>query len=96
MEHFAKIVTLQKMKFSIKDFFSKCDKIRRKLRNWSLLLKKSLIENLIFWAVFSVSTDYGRDEEFETSYCEWFLTYAVSIFLVLQRFFKNLFSHSNV
>ena len=25
-------VTAQKMKFSIKDFFSKCDQIRRKLR----------------------------------------------------------------
>ena len=30
------------MKFSIKDFFSKCDQIRRKLRIWSHLLKKSL------------------------------------------------------
>ena len=33
------------MKFSIKDFFSKCDQIRRKLRIWSYLLKKSLMEN---------------------------------------------------
>ena len=31
--------TAQKMKFSIKDFFSKYDKIRRKLRIWSHLLK---------------------------------------------------------
>ena len=37
------------MKFSIKDFFSKCDQIRRKLRIWSHLLKKSL--NFIFCAV---------------------------------------------
>ena len=36
----------QKMKFSIKDFFSKSDQIRRKL-----LLKKSLMENFIFCAV---------------------------------------------
>ena len=36
------------MKFSIKDFFSKCDQIRRKLRISSHLLKKSLIENFIF------------------------------------------------
>ena len=28
------------MKFSIKDFFSKCDQIRRLWRNWSHLLKK--------------------------------------------------------
>ena len=39
------------MKFSIKDFFSKCDQIRRKLRIWSQLLKKSLMENFIFCAV---------------------------------------------
>ena len=37
-----------KMKFSIKDFFSKCDHIRRKLRIWSHLLKKSLKKNFIF------------------------------------------------
>ena len=39
------------MKFSIKDFFSKCDQIRRKLRIWSHLLKKTLMENFIFCAV---------------------------------------------
>ena len=39
------------MKFSIKDLFSKCDQIRRKLRIWSHLLKKSLMENFIFCAV---------------------------------------------
>ena len=38
--------TAQKMKFSIMDFFSKCDQIRRKL-----LLKESLVENFIFCAV---------------------------------------------
>ena len=43
--------TAQKMKFSIKDFFSKCDQIRKKLRIWSYLLKKSLMENFIFCAV---------------------------------------------
>ena len=43
------------MKFSMKDFFSKCDQIRRKLWNWLHLLKKSLIENFIFRALqFSV------------------------------------------
>ena len=39
------------MKFSIKDFLSKYDQIRRNLRIWSHLLKKSLMENLIFSAV---------------------------------------------
>ena len=38
------MTTAQKMKFSIKDFFSKCDQIRRKLQISSYLLKKSLME----------------------------------------------------
>ena len=37
----------QKMNISIKDLFSKFDKIRRKLRIWSHLVKKSLMENFI-------------------------------------------------
>ena len=45
------ISTAQKMKFSIKDFFSKCDQIRSFLRIWSHLLKKSLMEYFIFCAV---------------------------------------------
>ena len=40
--------TAQKMKFSIKDFFSKYDQIRRKLQILSHLLKASLMENLFF------------------------------------------------
>ena len=39
--------TAQKMKFSIKDFFSKCDHIHKKVRIWSHLLK-----NFIFCEVF--------------------------------------------
>ena len=39
------------MKFSIKDFFSKCDQIHSFLRIWSHLRKKSLMENFIFCAV---------------------------------------------
>ena len=38
------------MKFSIKDFFSKCDQIRKKLQIWSHLVKKSLMENFNFCA----------------------------------------------
>ena len=43
--------TVQKIKFSIEDFFSKCDQIRRNLRIWSHLLKKSVMESFIFCAV---------------------------------------------
>ena len=48
------IFIAQKMKFSIKDFFSKCVQIRSFLRIWSHLLKKSLMENFIFCVVFVV------------------------------------------
>ena len=49
-----------KMKFSIQDFFSKYDQIRRNLRNlqiWSQLLKKSLMENFIFRPAIFISLD---------------------------------------
>ena len=42
----------KKNEISIKDLFSKCNQIRRKQQIWSHLLKKSLMENLIFCAVF--------------------------------------------
>ena len=46
--------TAQKMKLSNKDFFSRCDQIRRNLRIWSHLLKKSLMESFIFCAVYDI------------------------------------------
>ena len=52
--------TVQKVKFSIKDFFSKCDQIRRKLRIWSHLLKKPLMENFIFCAVKLFKSDQNK------------------------------------
>ena len=45
--------TAQKMNFSIKDFFRKCDHVLNFLRIWLHLLKKSLMENFIFCAVSS-------------------------------------------
>ena len=49
-----KVNTAQKMKFSIKDFFSKCNQICRILRIWSHLLKKPSVENFIFCTVDSL------------------------------------------
>ena len=51
------------MKFSIKDFFCKCDQIRRKLEIWSHLLKTFLIENFLFGSV------YGEEHPLENT-CE--------------------------
>ena len=47
----------QTMKFSIKYFFSQCC---RKLRIWSHLLRKSLMENLIFCTVLIKSRSNSR------------------------------------
>ena len=49
--------TVQKMKFSIKDFYSKYDQIPSFLRIWSYLLKKSLVRKFIFRAVVLVLYD---------------------------------------
>ena len=44
-------IIAQKVKFSTKDLFSKCNEIRSFLRIWPHLLKKYLVENFIFCAV---------------------------------------------
>ena len=46
-----KIIHCTKMKFYIKDFFIKCDKIHTFLWIWSHLVNKSLMEKFIFCAV---------------------------------------------
>ena len=43
-------LTSEKIKFFVNDLFSKCDQIRPKLRIWPQLLKKYLMENIIFCA----------------------------------------------
>ena len=50
-------LSAQKMKFSIKDFFGKCDQNRCLLWIWSHSLKKSLIGNFIFCVQFSSNED---------------------------------------
>ena len=50
--------TAQKGKFSIEDFFSKCDNIRSFLRIWSHLLMKSLVENFILFYLGFVSQTF--------------------------------------
>ena len=58
-------ITTQKMKFSIKHFFSKYDQIRSFLRIWSHLLEKSLMQNFIFCAVYSICKNYNTKEIWE-------------------------------
>ena len=60
-----------KMKFSIKDLFSKCDQICSFLRIWSHLLKESLIKNLIFRAVSNLNV-------FEDKFIVYMITFLYS------------------
>ena len=82
------------MKVFIKDFFSKCDEIRRKLRIWSQLLKKSSIKNFIFFfcsqnelkIIFSMHLLAGN----ALSKIEW--NTLPFFFLVLQKIFLEAFT----
>ena len=60
------IFTAQKMKFLIKDLFSKCDQIRSFLQIRSHLLKKYFMENFIFCVVFApkASSAFGNFPNF--------------------------------
>ena len=44
----------RKIKFFLKNFFNKCEQIRRRQWIWSQLLQKSLIENFIYSAVLAL------------------------------------------
>ena len=54
------LFTEQKLKFSLKKFFSKCDQICSFLRILSHLQKKSLMESSIFCAVFEIRFRVSR------------------------------------
>ena len=56
------MITAQKMKFSSNDLFRKWDRIRRKPRIWSQLLKKSLIKNFIFCVVDNENEYENKDD----------------------------------
>ena len=69
--------TAQKMKFSIKDFFSKCDEIPRKMWIWPHLLKKSLMENLFFCTVSFRNEMEIYSRKFQGFVLNWFNEYAL-------------------
>ena len=83
----------QKMRFSIKEFFSKCDQIRRK--NTDLvtfnLMRKSLMEKFIFCAVVVTSIHYsltlvhlgGRNGLFYDFFCFFLIFFVLWFFLFL-------------
>ena len=71
--------------FTIKDFFSKRDQIRWKLRIWSHLLRKNLMENIIFWAVMDLRQ---RRKVMKTFICSQFRYYPL-IWMFYSRKMSN-------
>ena len=66
------------MKFSNKGFFSKCGK----LRIWSRLLKKSLMENMIFCAVLIL-----LNQDFDVNFDKIIKTNELGLYHVLWEWF---------
>ena len=64
----------KKMKFYIKDLFSKSDQIPSLLRIWSHLLKKYLMENFIFCAVKFVRLKQPFENYLMDSFQEGYIT----------------------
>ena len=78
-------ISAQKVKFSIKGLFSKCDQIGSFLRTWSHLLKKSLMKNFIFCAV-----------HFSTLCMKWFYNLRVEWVAILRyKFLRCEFLFKN-
>ena len=69
----------KKKKISIKNFFSKYNKIRRKLRIYLHLLKKSLMENFIFLC--SGRVQYKTNSQFKAFLWLWPTTTSWNIWL---------------
>ena len=80
--------TAQKMKFSIKDFFSKVTKSAGNC-GWAHLLKKSLIENFFFCAVLSFSV--GRIFDRLCNFLTIFSKLKVIYFIVNNKPSQSLF-----
>ena len=74
------------MKFSIKDLFSTCDEIRRKLRIWSHLLKKSLMENFFF-----LCSDDDENDDYDNTLCDSCDTIQ-KVHIIITKFTQKTFS----
>ena len=72
----------------VNDFFSKCDQIHRKLLTWSHLLKKSLVENFIFYDVQLGQLDSlsNYSHHYYLSFAKWGLNKSSFNFFDFQKF----------
>ena len=73
----------QKLKFSMKDLFSKSDQIRRKLRSWSHLLKKSLIENFFFCSVLYYASRKATSQQLFNKYTPRFQPLIIKVISII-------------
>ena len=94
-------VAAQKMKFSIDDFFSKCDQICSFLQIWSHLLRKSLMEDAIFCEVrvpilnkIEINFTYFPIEINNYSYVETTLTFLADFLNVSQSLVKVMIKNT--
>ena len=55
------------MKFSIEDFFNKCDQICQKLRIWSHLLKEPAMENFNFYIALAAQQKWNLQIQLRAS-----------------------------
>ena len=85
----------QKIKFYIKDFFSKCDQICSFLRIWSNLLKKFLMENLIVCAVkgYTFEVDVKYLKKLHKLHSD--LKFLLEIMNFMKKLNYNLYSKEN-
>ena len=82
----------QKMRFSINDFFTKCDQIHRKLQIWSHLLKKSLMGNFIFGAVWNFTENCPLgDYQKNLILINWYLSPMTNIYHLAKFMKKDFF-----
>ena len=66
-----------KKKFSVTNFFSKCDQIRSFQRIWPHLLKKSVTVNFMFYAVCKAAGPVLADSLAPLVYCHDVVSFAV-------------------
>ena len=76
------------MKFSIKNFLSKSEEIGSFLRIWSYLLKKSLVEHILFCAW--ILEQLPNTTFLKTLRYDYYLFYAAGLFLYPLKIPENL------
>ena len=86
-------INTQKMNFSVKNLFSKCEHIRIKLRIYSHLLNKSLTENFIFCVVNIIGFTTESSKFFFKPNCQSFVYFTsintiINMLLEYKTFFK--------